>query len=234
MTYAELAPSLQTGDVILFQGFDVAGFFIGLLETMEGLPPYTHVGIVFRLPNGNSPSGLYLWQAAPPATPGNDTNFGPDYIKGVVSDGCQLVSLDNVMTWAAGQVAIGGTSNYILSARHLTPAIAADDAATMMATARFLAGRAFSYPVSTGMMIDYAEGAVENNQTPNTTFFCSKLASTTYQACGMLPPSPVPNVIAEPTMITNSILPGDFGQAATTLQFLKGYSLGDEIIFTPS
>ncbi|MFN8359554.1 MAG: hypothetical protein U0264_06535 [Candidatus Kapaibacterium sp.] len=234
MTYAELAPSLQTGDVILFQGFDLSGFLIEALEAELNLPPYSHVGIVMRLPDGNSPSGLYFWQAAPPPTPGNDTNFGPDYIKGVVSDGCQLVSLDNVMAWAAAQSAQGPSTSYLLAARHLTPAISADDATTMMNFVRFLVGRSFSYPVGEGMMIDYAEGAVENKQSPNTTFFCSKLASATYQACGILPPSPVPNVIAEPTMITNNILPGDFGQTGTRLQFLKGYSLGDEISFTAS
>ena len=233
-TYTELAPSLQTGDVILFQGFDLSGFLIETLEADLKLPLFSHVGIVFRLPGGNSPSGLYLWQAAPPATPGNDTNFGPDYIKGVVADGCELVSLDNVMAWAAAQSAKGPSTSFLLAARHLTPAIAADDATSMMNCARFLVGRAFSYPVGDGMMADYVEGSALNKQSPNTTFFCSKLASTTYQACGILPPSPVPNVIAEPTMITNNILPGDFGQGGNRLQFLKGYSLGDQIAFTPN
>ncbi len=228
MTYAELAPSLQTGDVILFQGFDLAGLLIESLESKLNLPLYSHVGIVFRLPDGNSPSGLYFWQAAPPPPPPKPgqpaQDFGSDYIKGVVCDGCQLVSLDAVMTWAAEQVALGGSAGFLLAARHLSPAIASDDAASMLNTARFLAGRSFSYPVSVGMVTDYTEGAEEHKQSPNTTFFCSKLASTTFQASGMLPS----------TMITNSILPGDFGQAATTLQFLKGYSLGDEIPFTPS
>jgi hypothetical protein len=222
--YSQLAPTLKTGDVILFQGTVFADLAIEELEKVEGLPQYSHIGMVY-LPT-DDPTNIQIWQAAP--APDAEA-YGNDYIKGVPADGAQLVSLQTVLEWC-NDPSKDHNNTYNVAARHLTPALSSSDFTLLDTFVREMVGRSFSQPEATGMMDDYYKGA-NGEQTSNATFFCSKLVAATYQGTGILPPQPVGNTIPEPTMITNSVLPGDFGQGATRLTWLKGYTLGDEIPF---
>jgi len=226
-SYPKLKSELKSGDIIMFQGFDFAGYMIMGLETLENIEPFTHVGIVMEMPAfGASPAGLYFWQAQPPDA---DNQFGPDYFKQVASDGCVMVSLDAVMAWVSQQDT-SGAMRFNLIARQLNNPLAAPDLAAMLTTMRFLCGRSFSTPTDLGMVADYYKGcdAVKKGgqSSANDTFFCSKLASQTFQGAGILPA----------TLVTNSVLPGHFGsnQDNTKLQFLKGYGFGADIYFTPA
>jgi hypothetical protein len=90
-------------------------------------------------------------------------------------------------------------------------------------------GRSFSSPTDMGMVLDYVEGYEaakhDGKSSSNATFFCSKLASATFQAANMLPPE----------LVVNSVLPGHFGSASKQgkLEWQKGYSFGDDIHFQP-
>lgn len=226
MTYAELAPTLKTGDVILFQGSIGADLAIETLSLAKGLSPYSHVGMVY-LP-ADDPTNIQLWQAAP--APDAEA-YGNDLFKGVPADGCQMVSLQTVMDWC-GNLQEDHDNKYSFAAAHLTPALSASDFTLLDTFIRQMVGRSFSQPEDTGMMDDYLKGADEGVQTSNATFFCSKLVAATYQGAGILPPQPGVG-IAEPTLITNSVLPGNFGDGGK-LDFLKGYTMGPEIPFTLS
>ncbi len=229
ISYNELKSQLKTGDIIMFQGFDVSGYMIMGLELFENIEMFTHVGIVVQMPESlNAPAGLYFWHAIPPAA---IDQFGPDYFKQVQCDGCVLVSLDSVMSWVGQQTTSTSSSKaepFNLIAREITPKLAVDDEAALLNYMRVIAGRSFSTPVDSGMVIDYFAGAEAakkgGSSSADDTFFCSKLASQTFQQAGLLPA----------TLVTNSVLPGHFGinQNNTKLQFLKGYGFGDEIYFT--
>ena len=106
-TYDSIKSYLKTGDILLFEKFDTAGVLIEALEEFETLPKFTHVGIVFKLPaKGDFPEGLYFWQAVPPPTV-EPMNYGPDYFKGAISDGAQMVSLDSIMAQLSNQKGMG-------------------------------------------------------------------------------------------------------------------------------
>jgi hypothetical protein len=185
------------------------------------------VGIVVPMPeNADLPAGIYFWHAVPADA---TQSFGPDYYKQTECNGCVLVSLDAVMGWVNLQDT-SGTMQFNLIARQISPALAPDDEYALIQYIRYLAGRSFSTPVDTGMVADYLEGveAAKKGGTSSAddTFFCSKLASQTFQQAGLLPTN----------LVTNSVLPGHFGVNAdnTKLQFLKGYSFGEEIYFLPT
>jgi hypothetical protein len=233
--YESIKDQLNAGDIILFMGSekDPAAKDIILLETIEGIPGYTHIGIVFKFPGGNPSPDILFWQAAPVANygtspdPTNPLNFysvfGNDYIKGVESDGCVLISLDKLMAWS-GDPSKNPDMFQKIAVRQFTTALPADIISTMEQFIRLIDGRSFSSPVATGMPADYAEGAL-GHQTSNATFFCSKLATLTYQYCGLLSKS----------IVCNSILPGDYGQNCTNgkISFTSPYALGPEILITP-
>ena len=106
-------------------------------------------------------------------------------------------------------------------ARRITPAFTDELIAEMETFIRQMAGRSFSSPIKGGMLIDYTQGEL-GIQSPNDTFFCSKLASATFQAIGLLPP----------TIITNDILPGFF--ASDTVSLLNGYGFDDGVLIDVS
>lgn len=233
ISYSDLKGQLKSGDIVLLKGFDLTGGLIMTLEGSQNLEDFTHVGIVMDLPAyGNSPAGLYYWQAAPPTPPPDKWPFGTDYIKQVECNGCVLVPLDIVVDVVANET-LGKTSlnDFQLWARQLNKPLTAEYEQAMLNYMRVLSGRSFSYPVAEGMIADYTAGYddVKNNgvlatSSADDTFFCSKLASQTFQEAGLL----------QSGLVTNSVLPGHFGQSADNqyLRFQDGYGFGDEIEFT--
>lgn len=196
-TYSQVKDKLKTGDVLLFVGFDPAGIGIMFLEMdILNIKPFTHVGIVFDLPASNGqPAGLYFWQAAP-GDPKDPDRFGPDYIKGVPSDGAQMVSLDSLMAYV--NTVPFDTEPMIVTVRPLEKALTSQEEADLLHYARTVSGRSFSYPTDGGMVVDYVAGAA-GKQSGDESFFCSKLASQTFYEAGLIE-----------EVITNSVLPGHF------------------------
>ena len=236
-TYSSLKADLKTGDIIMFQGFTFTGAMIMGLELFEKIEPFTHVGIVVKLPKkGKMEEGLYFWQAMP----ADATNqFGPDYFKEVKCNGCVAVPLDSVIDWVHG-VDVGKSTDifkeimlngeYKLILRKLNKSMDPEDASLLEAYMNEIAGRSFSSPVESGMVMDYYEGYEASNSpcgksSSDATFFCSKLVSQTFQKAGLLPED----------LITNSVLPGHFGQSQDNkkLKFLRGYGFGKDIYFKP-
>lgn len=202
--YSQIKDSLKTGDVLLFDGFDLAGLGIMILENdIVGIPPYTHVGIVFRLPaRDNMPAGLYFWQAAPPAgSIEEDGRFGNDYFKGVPGNGAQMISLDTLMNYVAN---LKGLNTLLVAARQLKKELSPEQSQALYNYAAHISGRSFSYPTDGGMVVDYLAGA-SGRQSGDESFFCSKLASQTFWKAGLID-----------SVVTNSVLPGDFAPIRDT------------------
>jgi hypothetical protein len=225
--YSALKNSFKTGDIIMFMGFDFAGYAIMGLEEAEGIDLFTHVGIVIDVPaRGSMPAGLYFWQAMP----ADATNqFGPDYFKGVECNGAVAVPLEAILNWVNKQDTTSGATKYLLIARQLNQKMQPADESLLLAYMNEIAGRSFSSPVDDGMLLDYAAGVLSSKtngtSSSDATFFCSKLASQTFQQAGMLPAN----------LVTNSVLPGHFGSSEDNkkLVFQKGYSFGTDIYFIP-
>lgn len=200
-TYSQIKGSLKTGDIIVFQGFDDAGIAIMLYEEKIDILPYTHVGIIFELPERNGlPKGLYFWQAAPLDT-SDPARFGNDYIKGAVSNGAQMVSLDKMMSYISN---LSGADTMTVSIRKLEKPLTQPQQNALFNYACQVAGRSFSYPTYDGMVKDYMAGAM-GIQSGDESFFCSKLASQTFVAAGIID-----------SLITNSVLPGHFAVIENT------------------
>lgn len=230
--YSELKKDLKTGDLIMFMGFDFTGALIMGLEIAEGTDLYTHVGMVVEMPpKGDIPGGLYYWQAMPPNC---TTLFGPDYFKGVECNGCVLVSLDAVMKWVEGQES-SWTSKIQLLSRSLintknppNQQLGPAEEALLLKYMKHIGGRSFSSPTGTGMAEDYNAGLksadkINGKSSSDATFFCSKLISQTLQKAG----------IFADNLITNSVLPGDFGsgQDNKKLYYQLGYGYDKEVLF---
>lgn len=196
-TYDQIKPYLKTGDVLLFYDFDTAGIEIMLVDmAIAHVPPLTHVGIVFELPENNGlPAGLYFWQAIPPKDVLPQT-YGNDWIKGAESTGAQMVSLDKVMEYLS---TIKGIETQYVLVRQLSKALSDSEKDAMLKYAREVDGRSFSWPIPEDMAFDYFLGAKEGKQSTDYSFFCSKLASQTFQNAGLID-----------SVITNSVLPGHF------------------------
>ena len=67
--YKDIESSLKTGDLFLFYGQSDAGILIEDLESIAGMPPYSHVGMVI-----NDQGNLYFWDA-----PGGGNTFPDPY-----------------------------------------------------------------------------------------------------------------------------------------------------------
>lgn len=220
-TYDSLKSTFKTGDILLFDGFDLTGIAILVLEKKLNIPLFTHVGVIFDLPgNSNMPAGLYFWQAAPQH--GLDSNrFGNDYIKGVPSNGAQMISLDTLMHYLD---TLHGLDSMIVGVRHLNNPLNAAQQQKLFKYAAEVCGRSFSAPPQTGMPLDFAAGE-KGIQSGDETFFCSKLASQTYLEAHLIE-----------SVITNSVLPGHFGpnlpNEKTKINFLDN-GFGNFITFSP-
>ena len=67
--YKDIESSLKTGDLFLFYGQSDAGILIEDLESIAGMPPYSHLGMVI-----NDQGNLYFWDA-----PGGGNTFPDPY-----------------------------------------------------------------------------------------------------------------------------------------------------------
>ena len=97
--YSQIRPTLNTGDLFFLHGTSKAGVMIEQLETAEGWPPFSHVGMVI-----NDQGNLYFWDA-----PGAGGELFPDpYASDPdnrihnkdpngVHDGCRVADLDSVL-----------------------------------------------------------------------------------------------------------------------------------------
>ncbi len=215
----------------MFKGFSLTGYAIMSLEFLEGLEGYTHIGIVVDLPDEKGDNELYFWHAIPPDA---IKQFSPDYFKGVHADGCVLVTLDSVIDWVKETNIEKGKQEFKLVARKLSAkegerGIQKKQLKDFHKFIREKAGRSFSSPVDMGMVLDYFEGFEASKHggksSSDATFFCSKLASATFQGAKMLPKD----------LVVNSVLPGHFGAKSKQgkLNWRKGYSFGKDIHFHP-
>ncbi|MDN3202976.1 hypothetical protein [Algoriphagus sediminis] len=231
VNYSNLKSSLKTGDVMMFMGFNPTGDAIRRLEKLEGLEGFTHIGIVVEIADEKGNIQHYFWHAIPPDA---INQFSPDYLKGVQADGCVLVTLDSVIDWVKKTNTDAGRTEFKLIVRKLNGengkrGIGPDQLKDFITFMKQMAGRSFSHPVDMGMVLDYTAGLeaskLGGKSSSNTTFFCSKLSSATFQAAKLLPES----------LVVNSVLPGHFGSKSKQgkLQWQKGYSLGEDIYVQP-
>lgn len=99
--YQKLRASLKTGDLLFLHSTDAAGIFIEVLETGEGWPPVSHVGMVI-----NDGGNLYLFDA-----PGGGDDFPDPYVgekdnrlygKKRIPGSLRVSPLDSVLPYYAG------------------------------------------------------------------------------------------------------------------------------------
>jgi hypothetical protein len=161
MDYDEIAPKLQTGDVVLFEGTSTIGKIIDLITHSK----FCHTGMVVRQPGAGAPDDLFLWQS-----------FEPQH--GVVLDPLKAF----LTTFIEGEPG-GGYSVRQLSVER-TPAMLAAAAQYRQQTM----GRPF--PSILQWLYGWILGSL-GVPTPETSFFCSELVAQTYMAMGLLPPRPL-------------------------------------------
>jgi hypothetical protein len=162
MDYDEIAPKLQTGDLILFEGTSLIGRIIDLITHSK----FCHIGMVVRQAGpGAPPDDLYLWQSFEPQ---NGVVLDP--LKGFLT------------TFIAGEPGGGYSVRQLDVAR--TPA--------MLAAVDQYMGQAKGKPFPTfaQWIIGWIAGNL-GIPTPETNFFCSELVAQTYMAMGLLPPRPL-------------------------------------------
>ncbi len=218
--YADVRDTLQTGDVLFFQGGSTLDFMIQTLDEVQGLAPYSHVGMVVR-----DGSGLYLWDA--PGPPGPDNPGFPDpwaadpanraYPQSGGHDGCRIAPMDDVLAFYSGPEL--GTA----WVRHLSPGVSEAQATALRIFVDRVDGLPFPTPLSTAFPANYAAGLAGGTLYTGT-FFCSQLVAASYQHMGLLSMDRWP---------ANSYVPGSFAtDDPTKLPLVAPASLGQVVHFT--
>ena len=161
MNFDQIAPSLKTGDIILFHGTTAISQIIDWVTHS----PFSHVGMVVRQDNQPGNDSLYIWQS-----------FEPQH--GVVYE-----PLEAFLELYA-QSESGATFTF----RQLS---ATPDAAQIVALTQLMEqvkGRPF--PKTIPWLLDYFAGRL-GIATNETTFYCSELVAQSYISMGLLPERPL-------------------------------------------
>ena len=199
MKYSELKPQLQTGDLMLF---GAAYAESKVIEQITGYP-WSHSGMVVFFPD-KAPGPLF-WEAVTDVR-----TFRDPFDHNLQHLGARIVNLDHLLAYYTPY------TNLQFTYRHLTvnwtPALQAN----LEAFVQKMDGTPF--PSELQMLVDYVLGHYRNISTGLSPIFCAQLVAATYQAVGLLGPSPYANYYA----------PGDLSSLANIV--LNGASLGPDIL----
>jgi hypothetical protein len=182
--WSELAPNMQTGDLILFSGTSTESQWI---EALTG-GQFSHSTMVVRTADSAVP---WMWQEAPEV-------IAVDPRTGKGTTGAQLGDAET-----ATQViqAMGDAPFYVPLTWDRPP----DLDSKILAIIGEYEGVPFGTVLQ--MALDYAIGKLYNQATALTTMFCAELVAVTYQAMGLLTDAQVPNWYSP-----NSFGPDEQGQ----------------------
>jgi hypothetical protein len=208
--YTKIRSSLNTGDLFLFYGTSQAGVLIETLESVAGLPPYSHVGMVI-----NDQENLYFWDA-----PGSGDCF-PDPYAGdpnnrihntPVHTGCRVAVLDDLLAYYASVV------DQPFELRQLSAPVSADSFTALRQFIDRVDGLPFpqgpgpdKYKDLTGLMANYAAGQ-EGASVLYGTYFCAHLVADSYMHMGLLSMDEWP---------PNSYSPADFARTDKDLPLVS-------------
>ncbi|KAK3273858.1 hypothetical protein CYMTET_17930 [Cymbomonas tetramitiformis] len=203
VTYSELLPQLQTGDLVLFSGATVSGAVIKLFSNSR----FSHVGIVIKDVHEFDPDEAFVWESS--------TNKAglTDVVSGEVRHGVELLSLEaKVNSGWYDEVAI----------RHL---MVPEDkrrgiATTLRRIQKEWQGR--PYEISRlemlNAIVDIEGVKMFENTKDLSSLFCSELVAEAYMELGLL----------STELPSNEYVPEDFASAKLS-QLLNGSHLTDEV-----
>jgi hypothetical protein len=214
--YKDIRPSLKTGDLFLFYGTSAAGILIEDLESIAGLPPYSHVGMVIS-DQGN----LYFWDA-----PGGGNTFPDPYASDPNNrihnmppqEGCcRVAALDDLLAYYATVV------EQPFELRQLSAPVSAEAFAALRLFIDRVDGFGFptgpggkNYEEFTGLTANYTAGQ-EGITLFHGTYFCAQLVADSYMHMGILSMDEWP---------ANSYSPADFVRTDKDLNLVGGLTLG--------
>ncbi len=164
MDFNQLAPQLQTGDIMLFNGTTPISLIIDEITHSK----FSHVGMVIRAPGSSGSDGLTLWQS-----------FEPE--NGVV--------IDPLEAFVAGypKLEAGATVAARLLSVERTPAM-------LQGLADFIPkAKGLPFPGFAEWFANYMAGCL-GVEGPQTSFYCSELVAQTYMAMGLLKAWPLATV----------------------------------------
>ena len=213
--YKDIESSLKTGDLFLFYGTSDAGILIEDLESIAGLPPYSHVGMVI-----NDQGNLYFWDA-----PGGGNTF-PDpyagdpnnriYGKTPQEGCCRVAVLADLLAYYATVV------EQPFELRQLSAPVSAEAFAALRLFIDRVDGFGFptgpggkNYEEFTGLTANYAAGQ-EGITLFHGTYFCAQLVADSYMHMGILSMDEWP---------PNSYSPADYVRTDKSLNLVGGLTL---------
>lgn len=213
--YTDIRPSLKTGDLFLFYGQSDAGILIENLESIAGLPPYSHVGMVI-----NDQGNLYFWDA-----PGGGNTFPDPYASDpdnriygqTPQEGCcRVADLDDLLAYYATVV------EQPFELRQLSAPVSAEAFAALRIFIDRVDGFGFprgpggkNYEEFTGLTANYAAGQ-EGITLFHGTYYCAQVVADSYMHMGILSMDEWP---------ANSYSPADFVRTDKSLNLIGGLTL---------
>lgn len=213
--YTDIRGSLKTGDLFLFYGESRAGVLIETLESLEGLPAYSHVGMVI-----NDQGNLYFWDAPGagntfPDPYGNDPN-NRMYGKTPQEGCCRVADLDDLLAYYATVV------EQPFELRQLSAPVSAEAFAALRIFIDRVDGFGFpmgpggeNYGEFTGLAANYAAGQAGMTLFHGT-YFCAQLVADSYMHMGILSMDQWP---------ANSYSPADYVRTDKQLNLIGNLTL---------
>ena len=205
MTYKEIAGSLETGDLMLFAAnFEESK----LIELVTGFP-FSHIGMVVRLPNDDN---VYFMESV-----GGSRAFPDPIDHKMDKTGVRVVNLPQMLAYYMP------FTNDLLTYRKLAIQRTAAFEQSFLDYIEKVDGTAF--PTDESMLVNYVLGhyrnipASTNIGTEQTVLYCAQLVAGAYQNMGLLPDQ-IP---------TNYFAPADLSELGQAVPLLKG-KLGPNLL----
>lgn len=205
MDYKQIEASLDTGDLMLFAAnFDESK----LIELVTGFP-FSHIGMVVKLPGESSP---YFLESV-----GDSKAFRDPIDHKMEAVGVRVVKLSQMLPYYMP------FTNNLLTYRKLAIERNQDFVTTLFNYIEKVDGTPF--PNDESMILNYVLGhyrnlpASTNVGTNQSVLFCAQVVAGVYQALGMLPPE-IPD---------NYYAPADFSSTGEAIPLLKG-KLGPDLL----
>lgn len=167
-TYAEIRPSLKTGDILLFSG---KGMVSGLIRRLTN-SKWSHVGMVVRVPEFDM---VLSWESTALATVRDVETLQKHR-------GVQLVGLRDRLALYDGEVQV----------RQLAHPIGAESLAALGAFRSEVSGRPYEQS-KIELLKSVWDGWGGHNEEDLSSLFCSELVAEAYQRMGLLPGDPPSN-----------------------------------------
>lgn len=193
ISWAELMPQLNTGDLLSFAGNAPLDWAIQFVEQA----PYTHVGMVIR-----EGTNLWFWDA-----PGGGELFPDPISKNPLQTGARVADLETIVSYymtSGGEVEMWW--------RQLQPPVTPSQQSSLMTFVGLADGTPFPgtdytlpppWNLGVGFAASWALGTTAH-ATVAGTFFCAQLAAQSYMAMGMLPIWPRPANAYDPAAFNSN------------------------------